>query len=71
MDKNTFHIIIKDFIKCVEWKRKNLIEADLSEDKTRAVLIVDGHKSRYDPRTFRALREANIDLVILPAHSTP
>ena len=36
----------------------------------RAVLIVDGHKSRYDPRTLRALQENDIFLIILPAHSS-
>ena len=34
------------------------------------MLIVDGHKSRYDPETLEALRAANIDFIILPAHTS-
>ena len=35
-----------------------------------AVLVLDGHKSRYDPEALRLLREADIDLVVLPAHTS-
>jgi len=35
-----------------------------------AVLVADGHRSRYDPETLKMLRDADIDLVILPAHSS-
>ena len=36
----------------------------------RAALIVDGHKSRYFDETFEVLRAADIDLLVLPAHSS-
>ena len=73
------------FIPFVEEQRRKLEQIErLCPDKTdgkkkdgrkkmtkrRAVLVVDGHKSRYDFETFTLLRRANIDLVILPAHSS-
>jgi len=71
MNKDTFYdMIVNHFIPQVQRKREDLIKLGRDPSKTRAVLVVDGHKSRYDFRTFKALREANIDLVILPAHSS-
>jgi len=48
---------------------KNRLE-QLSKRNQHAVLVLDGHKSRYDPETLWVLREADIDLVIIPAHSS-
>lgn len=42
----------------------------LSSINQHAVLVVDGHKSRYDPETATVLHGADIDLAILPAHSS-
>jgi len=71
MNKDTFYdIITNHFIKQVERKREDLRSLGEPASRMRAVLVVDGHKSRYDPRVFKALRAANIDLVILPAHSS-
>jgi len=36
----------------------------------RAVLLADGHKSRYDIEIFDMLRDADIDLLIIPAHTS-
>jgi len=51
-----------------EYEKKLLFH--YSTINRRAVLIVDGHKSRYDPETLKCLREADIDLVVLPAHTS-
>ena len=65
MEKWTFkNIMIHHFIPHVQKVREELGTDD------RAALIVDGHLSRYDLETFCALREAGIDLIILPAHSS-
>jgi len=65
MDKGTFKsIMVKYFIPYVNRVRDSLGSTD------RAALVVDGHLSRYDIETFRLLREAGIDLIILPAHSS-
>jgi len=69
MDRKTFALIINDFISTVKHIRKRLVAAD-PDINQRVVLILDGHKSRYDPGVFRALREADIDLVVLVAHSS-
>jgi len=70
MDKDTFYrIMVEVFIPYVEQTRLELSKLNPKVNK-RAALVVDGHKSRYDPRTFRALQEAGITLIILPAHSS-
>ena len=43
---------------------------ELKSMNKRAVLIVDGHKSRYLDETFEVLRAAGIALLILPSHSS-
>ncbi len=50
-------------------KKKKAIDSLKSIDK-HAVLVVDGHTSRYDPEMFRILREADIDLLIILSHSS-
>ena len=35
-----------------------------------AVLVADGHKSRYDVETLEILHNADIDLLIIPAHTS-
>jgi len=70
MDKNTFYNIMVDiFIEYVKRTREELVKLNPDIDK-HAVLIVDGHKSMYDPRTLRALLKNAIILIILPAHSS-
>ena len=66
MDRATFKKIMKEvFIRHVNIKRE-LFNCPTQ----RAVLIVDGHSSRYDDETFQMLRDENIDLLIIPAHSS-
>ena len=55
--------------KRIRREKKNELERLLSKNK-HAVLVVDGHKSRYDPETFDMLHDADIDLVIIPAHTS-
>ena len=65
MEKWTFkNIMIHHFIPYVQELRQKLCTDE------RAVLIVDGHLSRYDLETFEVLHNAGIDLIILPAHSS-
>lgn len=70
MEKYTFYRIMGDvFIPYVKQTRLELTELNPKVNQ-HAALVVDGHKSRYDHRTFRALQDAGISLVILPAHSS-
>ena len=64
--KTFYDVITTIFIPYVRCKR---ISLGLPEN-ARAVLVVDGHGSRYHPETLKALRDNNIDLVIIPAHSS-
>ena len=71
MDKATFHqIMVEVFIPYVKKVRQELVEAGAARPNEHAVLIVDGHKSRYHAPTFIVLQEAGIFLIILPAHSS-
>jgi len=66
MTKDIFYSIMEDvFVKYVESVRSyyNLVGR-------RAVLVVDGHISRYTVGTVNLLIEHNIDLIILPSHSS-
>jgi len=66
MTQDLFYKIMKDvFVKFVENERR---QYDLVGRRT--VLIVDGHISRYTVRTVNLLMDHNIDLVILPSHSS-
>jgi len=67
MDKITFYRIMTEvFIPYV-----NKVRATLPKTvDMHAVLIVDGHKSRFYIPTFKALQKAGIYLIILPAHSS-
>ncbi len=68
MERDTFKKIMIDFfIPHVQDLKQKL---DLTGYRDRAVLVVDGHLSRYDLETFEALDNAGIDLIILPAHSS-
>ena len=42
----------------------------LSLQKKKAILIVDGHKSRKNPIAIKMLQENNISLFVLPAHTS-
>ncbi len=67
MEKTTFdEIMRKIFVPYVITQRTLL---KLSK-KAPAVLVVDGHSSRYNPSTLRYLRRNFIHLLILPAHSS-
>jgi len=71
MTRDCFYRIMTEvFIPFVENERRDVLSLGGKEEDTRAVLIVDGHKSRYDVRTLRALQKANVTLIILPAHSS-
>jgi len=66
MEKEVFfEIMQKVFIPYVEKIRKenNLVGR-------RAVLVLDGHPSRYSEKTAELLKAANIILLILPSHSS-
>ena len=66
MTKDIFYLVMKEvFVKYVEHIRSyyNLVGR-------KAALVVDGHISRYTVRTVNLLMEHNIDLVILPSHSS-
>lgn len=54
-------VLIPEF----ERRRKNL-----SPDKRRGLLIADGHSSRVNPKLMKAFREAEIDVIIIPAHTS-
>ena len=67
MTRATFmEIITQIFIPYVKRKRERL---GLASDAP-AALVVDGHSSRYYPPVLEALRENNIALLIIPAHSS-
>jgi len=71
MDKATFYkIMVEIFIPYVNKVRDKLLERKEGLPNKHAVLIVDGHKSRYYGPTFIALQEAGIFFIILPAHSS-
>jgi hypothetical protein len=36
----------------------------------RMMIVLDGHRSRYVPSMLKACKDANIDVIVLPAHST-
>ena len=66
MDQKTFVNIMRDiFIPFVNDERRFV-----SADKQHAVLIVDGHISRYALAGLNLLREHDIDLLIIPAHTS-
>jgi len=65
MDQKTFAKVMNDvFIKKVEQIRLNV------EGNKRAVLLVDGHISRYGLDCLELLKTKNIDLVAFPAHTS-
>jgi len=67
MTKFTFERIMDELsIPYVENKRR--INGEPPDEP--AVLIVDGHNSRYNSRMLRKLAEHHIDLFIIPAHSS-
>jgi hypothetical protein len=51
-------------------KHVNYIRASRHIQDKRALLIVDGHSTRASTRATKALEDANVDLLILPAHSS-
>ena len=62
--------IWRDWVKTIfipEVKRRR---EKIGRPKARALLISDGHNSREDVDTIRLLMNNNIDLLILPAHSS-
>ena len=66
MTYDLFYNVMKDvFVKHVENVRR-----DNGLEGRRAVLVVDGHISRYTLRTAELLKEHHIDLVILPSHTS-
>jgi len=66
MTKERFFEIMRDvFVKHVESVREQY-----GLEGQRAVLVVDGHLSRYSVKTIDLLMEHNIHLLILPAHSS-
>ena len=50
-----------------EFKRRRKL---LPEDKSRGLLIVDGHSTRQNASLMKAFIDANIDVAILPAHTS-
>ena len=66
MEQELFFIIMRDvFVEYVERiRRENGLVG------RRAVLVVDGHISRFTERTVNLLKEHNIECVILPSHSS-
>ena len=67
MTKFTFEKIMNEvFIPYVKLRRQVL---GLPEDAP-AVLVVDGHNSRYNPPMLQKLKNNYIDLLIIPAHSS-
>ncbi len=67
---NTFSELQSDPKKKREKKEMESLLSRLVAKNTHAVLVADGHKSRYDPETLQVLRDADIDLLIIPAHSS-
>lgn len=43
---------------------------DLPANKQRGLLIVDGHSSRLNAKLMKAFRDNNIDVLIIPAHTS-
>jgi len=65
MDQKTFYKVMNDiFIPIVDSQRRFIA------GNKHAVLIVDGHSSRYSVDCIRLLREHDIDLLVLPAHTS-
>jgi len=66
MTYDMFYRIMRDvFVKHIEnVRRENGLEG------RKAVLVVDGHVSRFTVRTVELLMKHNIDLVILPSHTS-
>ena len=60
----------KDALTTKERNAKEKRLAQLLLINQHAVLITDGHKSMYDPETVADLHDADIDLLIIPAHSS-
>ena len=66
MTQDVFFMVMRDvFVKYVE-----SVRSYYNLEGRRAVLVVDGHISRYTTRTVELLMEHNIDMVIIPSHST-
>ncbi len=66
MDQKTFVDIMRDvFIRFVNDERRYV-----PTDKQHAVLIADGHISRYALPGLYLLRDNDIDLLIIPAHTS-
>ena len=64
MNSDLFYKIMKDvFVRYVETQRQYY-------GYRRAVLVSDGHISRFTVRTVNLFMEHNIDCVILPSHSS-
>ncbi len=68
MDHNTFFKVMTDiFIPYVESVREGI---QGNEGNKHAVLVVDGHGSRYYLPSLFLLRQYNIDVLVLPVHSS-
>ena len=65
--RNSFLIWSINFI---NWVSNYRLTLDESIRNKSAVLILDGHNSRENPLTLYLLKMNNIDVIILPAHTT-
>lgn len=65
--RNSFLIWSINFI---NWVSNYRLTLDESIRNKSAVLILDGHNSRENPLALYLLKMNNIDVIILPAHTT-
>ena len=65
--RNSFLLWVLNFI---NWLSSYRLTLDESLRNKKAVLILDGHNSRQNPIALKALRNNNIEVIILPVHTT-
>lgn len=66
-NRNSFIIWTLNFINRLSNYR---LQLDDSIRKAKAVLILDGHNSRENPIAIDLLKLSNIEVIILPSHTT-
>lgn len=66
-NRNSFLLWTINFINWLSSYRKTL---DQSIRDSKAVLIIDGHTSRENPKAIYILNMNNVEILVLPAHTT-
>lgn len=58
------------YINFINWLSNYRLTLDASISDQKALLIVDGHTSRENPISLYILKTLNIDVLVLPSHTT-